>query len=414
MSIRRLLQATVRLVGVLWNQIGLIILFLLVLDIGAGWIVRGVKHFQKRSEHISDATYHEPPWTPEYFKAQMRVSSRWYPYVYWKSAPISSRYINVDQQGNRITWNKSESQRQNSGRPLKVFTFGGSTMWGFGVRDDYTLASILSRQLAEKTDYNVQVSNYGQIGYVSSQEVLLLYQLLREGLRPDVVLFYDGSNDTFCGYQAGIAGLTHNEFYRVLEFNLVALDWSRKGRENLYTTALRTFILHTNAAQLGGLIAGWDTEDHAEPRDYDSSRKILRYLSPPREHQGENTLEQDVVNYYLFNQRVVEMLGREFGFRSLFYWQPVLYFKDKLTPFERTFVGEPEQGKFFRTTYGLMASAAPRNGTKDLADLFKHRTETMYSDGWHPTEPGNVMIAQKMTDDVAKVLGEIEQRPAGR
>ena len=40
------------------------------------------------------------------------------------------------------------------------------------------------------------------------------------GSGPDLVVFYDGVNDTFSGYQSQVAGHTQNEFNRRREFNL--------------------------------------------------------------------------------------------------------------------------------------------------------------------------------------------------
>ncbi len=149
-------------------------------------------------------------------------------------------------------------------------------MWGYGVRDDSTVASLLSKRLAEKTGYNAEVFNYGQIGYVSTQEVLLLYELLGQGLRPDVVVFYDGINDSFTAYQSGIAGLAQNESFRVREFNLLAAI----GPAEMIFTAQRcerTVFPH-QCRQLGRLIAGKDPDgeigDNVEPRE------ILSYLAP--------------------------------------------------------------------------------------------------------------------------------------
>jgi lysophospholipase L1-like esterase len=316
---------------------------------------------------------------------------------------MSTQYLNVDQQGDRVTWNKPSPR---NGRPaLSVFAFGGSTTWGYGVRDDYTLPSLLARRLAQKTDYQVEVLNFGQIGYVSTQEVLLLYQLLAQGMRPDVVVFYDGINDCYAGYQAGIAGLTQNESFRVREFNLVGGNRSR--REDLYLTAVRSLLFHSNTARLGRLIGGKDSDEGVGENV--QAREELSYLAPHPDHQGEQALEQDVVSRYLFNQQIVEMLGKQFRFRSLFYWQPAVFFKNKLTPFERSFLGDPQREKFFLAAYGRMAAAAPANGVRDLSGIFKNNPEICFTDAWHPTESANELIADSLADDVAKVLAEIQR-----
>ncbi|MGO9056688.1 MAG: SGNH/GDSL hydrolase family protein [Candidatus Binataceae bacterium] len=404
MRVRNFVERVTYWIGVIWAQFGLLILFLVMVDAVAGMAVRNIYRFRTRTEPLPAEAYHPASWVAEYFKALNRAGLRWYPYVYWKSIPETSPYLNVDPQGNRVTWNKPQHGGGNGRPPLTVFTFGGSTMWGYGVRDDHTLASLISKYLAGKTDYDAEVFNYGQLGYVSTQEVLLLYELLSHGRRPNVVIFYDGINDTFAAYQEGIAGLTQNEFLRVREFNLT----NRSRRKTLYLTALRTLLFNTNVARLSRLIAGKNPD--VEISDTGDARKILSYLAPGPE--AADALQREVVKRYLFNKQIVEMLGKQFGFRCLFYWQPAIFFKNKLALHERSFLGDPAAQRFFLATYHQMAAGAPGNGVRDLSGIFADKGEVYFTDTWHPTESGNEMIAQTIAADVAKRFAELQPNPA--
>ena len=53
---------------------------------------------------------------------------------------------------------------------------GGSSLWGFGARDDQTIPSLLARRLHDR-GVQVEVKNLSDLGYVSTQEVI---GLLRE------------------------------------------------------------------------------------------------------------------------------------------------------------------------------------------------------------------------------------------
>jgi lysophospholipase L1-like esterase len=97
--------------------------------------------------------------------------------------------------------------------------FGGSTMWGAGSRDSFTVPSLLARALQGR-ELRVEITNFGETGYVSTQGVITLLLQLRKGNVPDAVIFYEGVNDTYSAYQNGIAGIPQNEFNRVKEFNL--------------------------------------------------------------------------------------------------------------------------------------------------------------------------------------------------
>lgn len=81
----------------------------------------------------------------------------------------------------------------------QVFTFGGSTTFGYHVADEHTWPTYLSRILNQNLDERgskrtVEVRNYGRGLYFPSQEVVLFADLLRRGERPAVAIFMDGVN----------------------------------------------------------------------------------------------------------------------------------------------------------------------------------------------------------------------------
>jgi len=165
----------------------------------------------------SDDTTH---WMFEYY-AEFRIvekSSVWTPYAYARSIPFEGKYINVNKDGLRVTWNESVVDHADDQPPVRVFIFGGSTMWGWGARDDYTIASYLSKILHGQ-GYQVEVTNYGQMGYVNTQEIITLLRYLQRGEVPDIVLFYDGLNDVASANHNRAAGLSRNESVRAEDFN---------------------------------------------------------------------------------------------------------------------------------------------------------------------------------------------------
>ena len=97
--------------------------------------------------------------------------------------------------------------------------FGGSTMWGVGARDEGTIPSLLARDLTDR-GINGRVKNFGEIGYVSSQQVIALMRELENGVRPEIVIFYDGINDTTSAVLERAAGIPVNEVNRRVEFNV--------------------------------------------------------------------------------------------------------------------------------------------------------------------------------------------------
>jgi len=102
------------------------------------------------------------------------------PYVHWRHPPFQGQYLNVSRDGLRATWNPPPGGHRAAAPPVRTFTFGGSAMWGYGVRDHYTTPSHLSR-LLHAQGYRAEVTNYSEIAYVSTQELITLLRRIQRG-----------------------------------------------------------------------------------------------------------------------------------------------------------------------------------------------------------------------------------------
>ena len=89
----------------------------------------------------------------------------------------------MDENGVRQTLGAGPWQRSQH-HAIRIFAFGGSTMWGEGSRDDYTIPSWLQRFIYQ-TPYRVRITNFGEDAYVSTQESdLLLSNSSRKATSP--------------------------------------------------------------------------------------------------------------------------------------------------------------------------------------------------------------------------------------
>lgn len=112
------------------------------------------------------------------------------PWVGFKEKPRKGKYVNVDEAGYRLTSNVPENVK------YLIFMLGGSTTFGYNVADNQTIASYLQRKINEKYKYGLfGVRNYGRGYYYSEQEFILLLQLIKQGMRPAIVIFFDGLNE---------------------------------------------------------------------------------------------------------------------------------------------------------------------------------------------------------------------------
>ena len=99
---------------------------------------------------------------------------RYHPYIVWRQQAFAGDLINVDETGHRRTVGNTGSVDS-----LDVWLLGGSTMWGMGAPDAQTVPSHVARRLNQTLNIDARVTNLGEIGYVSTQELTLLIRKLQ-------------------------------------------------------------------------------------------------------------------------------------------------------------------------------------------------------------------------------------------
>jgi lysophospholipase L1-like esterase len=330
-------------------------------------------------------SYANSPWVHEYYDEFARShETRWEPYLYWRRPPFRGRHINIDSNGIRFT-EPAKPSAPGSPRPLKVFMFGGSTMWGSGARDAYTIPSILVREL-QRRGVEAEVTNFGESGYVSTQEVIALTLQLQKGERPDLVIFYDGVNDVFSAYQQHAAGLPQNESHRRAEFNLSRSMMLRERTGMVLRDAAAglatTRLLQGLWSRVGG--ASEESFDHPSPGD---------------------SVALEVLTVYKANIEMVRALGDQFRFKCLFYWQPTVFQKAHLTAHEEAQKVEmkPMEPFLLRTYEAFRQSGLspkPEHSFNDLSLVLADVKAPLFLDWSHISESGNEMIAAGMAKDV--------------
>ena len=123
------------------------------------------------------------------------------PYVYepftqFKERPYKGKYLNVSEDGFRIT--KNPGPWPPDEKYFNVFLFGGSTTFNYGVPDHQTIASHLQDFVAAAgLEKESRVYNFGRAHYYSTQERLLFEKLITVGFIPDMAVFVDGLNDFY-------------------------------------------------------------------------------------------------------------------------------------------------------------------------------------------------------------------------
>jgi hypothetical protein len=384
-----------RVLGVLqtgWSILGVTLVILLLLE-GGFRLIFAVRD-QISAQPLPDPRvlaegYGGASWPVDHYRELAVLEERWQPYVYFRQKPLRGKTITVGADGLRATWQPPASGIQgHEHATAKILMLGGSSLWGFGARDEQTIPSLLARSLHEQ-GWRMEIKNLSEIGYVSTQELIALVRELQAGYRPDVVIFYDGVNDVTSALLEGDAAVTTNEVNRSSEFNLLQ-----------------------SPARLAAALSGKLLKDSGS---YRFARMVRRGLgaeagpshrSPAANREGD--LADEVVRRFEANVKLTESLGRSYGFRPLFFWQPTVFTKPDLVAIEREEAqryawAEP----FFRDVYGKIQISAQLKADpafRDLSGNFIGWNGLAFIDYCHTTEAANSRIAAEMAAQVIEAF----------
>lgn len=108
------------------------------------------------------------------------------PFIAYRYRPFKGKTIQMDTASHRlhtIVVNEPKNGKN-------IYFFGGSAMWGWGEIDNHTIPAFWNQRNPEWTSHN-----YSQTGYNSRQNLAELLNLLSEGKKIDVAVFYEGYNE---------------------------------------------------------------------------------------------------------------------------------------------------------------------------------------------------------------------------
>lgn len=130
--------------------------------------------------------------------ARETVASNGFAYQSWidfKNINYAGQYVNVQDNIRKTIPDSYYSSASTD--TLTIYFFGGSTMFGFNVADFETIPSYFVDLYKQKYPQakSIKVVNYGCLNYFSKQELMLFSELLFNGNKPSIAVFFDGLND---------------------------------------------------------------------------------------------------------------------------------------------------------------------------------------------------------------------------
>ncbi len=380
----------VRLFSRSWILLGQAILVIVIME-GISFTIWSLKIDSSAALSILEPgaptpdSYQQADWYKDYLAEFTEVIAQigWQPYVYWKTLPFHGKYINVDDDSRRKSWRSP--QPLVSAETIKIFIFGGSTIWGWGVRDDHTIPSYVKKILWEEHHLDCDVINMGEIGFVSTQEVIYLMTELQRHHHPHIVIFYDGLNEVCSTLRTGQLGK-------------VGIPWDELEREESFERERRSLVKQT--------IDGYARHSPLYQLFSPVLKRPLLAKSDDAELHSKD-LAEEIVSLYRQNMDVVRALSQFFGFDMLCYWQPTILSKEDVMPYEQKLVEEGENYLHGRSLFSQVqekVSLLKDEGFRDLSQALTGYESSFYIDYFHIDEKGNEIIGREIVKDLLPLI----------
>ena len=277
-------------------------------------------------------------------------------------------------------------ERSNNKPIIRIYTLGNSTTSGFFVSDEHTWPSFLSRILNDRAKragkpYSIEVTNFGRAGDYPGQEALLVFDLLRNGFRPNLLIFLDGYNtQSYEDYVPTFTSKIADEFlscyyYGNCNLKLLLPQILKKLPVNRLTLLVKNKFLNKS-------------------------------IEPVSISSGNSTLEEDVkrvLNHYEQNRKLIKAVCSAYGAETLFFLQPHPLYKYNLGLFrdnlKEQFSSDKEEIAFVGSYYEAL-----RKNSKyiDFSNLYPEWgiNKKVYIDDYHYSPAFNKFLAEKIAKHI--------------
>ena len=364
-----------------WVTVAAVLVALVVADLGLGAVlgatgvapgVQGARIRSHRSvidDMVAGPAMADEPWAEQYsaelIDAVASAASTYEPFLGWQAQDYRSEHINV-QDGERSTYQPIVGEGV---RPVHLAVFGGSAAFGFGQRDEHTIASQLAR-LAEDEDLAVRVRNVSATGWVLWQEYLAFERRLAEGERIDLAVFYDGFNELGVQGEAYSPDPSH---YDVATLRRIIEDEADRRYEDPTLLGGVGEVASAYAAASGvGRLA------HRLRGGDEAVAPVQAELS---EHEAQQR-ERAALDVYARGVQAIRDLGARHGVEVRFFWQAV-------------------QGAWL----GTFADRLPA-GVVDLSGVLEPAGD-VWLDGVHHNELGARVVADAIWAEIGSDVGAL-------
>ncbi len=313
------------------------------------------------------------------------VAYTYAPFILWRAVP--------NQQTESFSTNSlglRSPELDKSSVVDKIVFLGGSTMWGYGVtNNEASIAYQVKKIIKEKYKKDIEIINLSENGYNSTQELILWKDIV--GLKPKVVVHFNGYNDLYTGHSGKPAGWNHNFVYE---------DLLLREKSDI-VKSIGFMLIKDKVNQL--YLSHWFNYK-------------LEKLIPHQSSQVKRTALKDVVDTYKTNMLIVTQLAKENGINLVIVNQPNIFVDRKVLTtnedeiqhtFEEYYDNPRNTYLYFSQGYAQQQQALtelPKSKNLTIIDgttFFLNRSDEIYLDPVHINDVGSTVVADKLASLLA-------------
>ena len=255
----------------------------------------------------------------------------------------------------------------------EIWFFGGSTTFSAYTSDSNTIPSVVARKLYDK-NIKARVVNFGMSGLNHAYELSNLITALREfPSRPDLVVFYDGYNDsitsvTYGGDHVNLAYV--NGFFH-----------SFKNHERLF----------------------FDLNEVISEYSY-VYRRLWFFIKYRKFDLTSGFSIDEAVSHYTKAVEISDIVLEGLSVKRLYLLQPMTFTRKNKNIVEVNYEGA--RGEVGRTVYkGIIADQKDNPYFYDISNVFDDNSEQLFYDIGHLGDKGNLLVGEKIADLITAEFG---------
>jgi len=237
-----------------------------------------------------------------------------------------------------------------------------------------------------------EITNFGQPGYASTQELIALNLELQSGNIPDIVIFYDGFNDIGATLMNRHSGLAADEF--------------RRGTQD-------DLLRRTSLASIGALLVAHSSISHLfRPSTKD---ELISQITETLHSADPTTVIESIGQCYVANMKLTQAVCAAHSAPVVFFWQPIVFSRSSAAPAEKSIVDDNADNKqFYLLVYEMMRNYIRDNINDPLISRLHYLGDAFdrpelddtdfFWDRCHVSEAGNAIIANRIMSHLLPII----------